>query len=48
MRNFMYTKRNGDNANLRIFSSQRQRIQPNFMNHTYQTNKRGFHIQISQ
>ena len=39
IRNFMYTKHNGDNAKLRIFSfiPQRQRIQPNFMNHTYQT-----------
>ena len=37
----MYTKHNGDNAKLRIFSfiPQRQRIQPNFMNHTYQTTK---------
>ena len=41
MRNLMYTKHNGDNAKLRIFSfiPQRQRIQPNFMNHTYQTTK---------
>ena len=39
IRNFMHTKHNGDNAELRIFSfiPQRQRIQPNFMNHTYQT-----------
>ena len=37
----MYTKHNGDNAKLRIFSfiPQRQRIQPRFMNHTYQTTK---------
>ena len=37
--NFMYTKYNGDNPKLRIFSfiPQRRRIQPNFMNHTYQT-----------
>ena len=35
----MYTKHNRDNAKLRIFSfiPQWQRIQPNFMNHTYQT-----------
>ena len=41
IRNFMYTKHNRDNAKLRIFSfkTQRQRIQPNFMNHTYQTTK---------
>ena len=34
IRNFMYTKLNGDNAQLRIFSfiPQRQRMQPNFMN----------------
>ena len=39
IRNFMYTEHNRDNAKLRIFSfiPQRQRIQPNFMNHTYQT-----------
>ena len=37
----MYTKHNGNNAKLRIFSfiPQRQRIQPRFMNHTYQTTK---------
>ena len=41
IRNFIYTKHNGDNAKLRIFSfiPQRQRIQPNLMNHTYQTTK---------
>ena len=41
IRNFMYTKHNGDNAKLRIFSfiPQRQRIQPSFMNLTYQTTK---------
>ena len=41
LKKFMYTKHNGDNAKLRIFSfiPQRQRIQPNFMNHTYQTTK---------
>ena len=41
IRNFMYTKHNGGNAKLRIFSfiPQRQRTQPNFMNHTYQTTK---------
>ena len=41
IRKFMYTKYNGDNAKLRIFSfiPQRQRIQPNFVNHTYQTTK---------
>ena len=41
IRNFMYAKHKGDNAKLRIFSfiPQRQRIQPNFMNHTYQTTK---------
>ena len=34
VRNFMYTKQNGDNAQIRIFSfiPQRQRIQPNFIN----------------
>ena len=39
IRNFMYTKYNGDNPKLRIFSfiPQRRRIQPNFMSHTYQT-----------
>ena len=37
--NFMYTKHNGDNPKLRIFSfiSEQRRIQPNFMKHTYQT-----------
>ena len=41
IRNFMYTKQNGDKVKLRIFSfiPQRQRIQPNFANHTYQTTK---------
>ena len=41
IRNFMYTKHNEDNAKLRIFSfiPQLQRIQPNFMNYTYQTTK---------
>ena len=41
IKNFIYTKHNEDNAKLRIFFSmpQRQRIQPNFMNHTYQTTK---------
>ena len=40
-RNFMHTKHNGDNAKLRIFSliPQRQCIQPNFMNYTFQTTK---------
>ena len=39
IRNFMYTKHNGDNAKLRIFSfiPQRQRIQPNFMNDSIKT-----------
>ena len=39
IRNFMYTKYNGDNPKLNIFLfiPQRRRIQPNFMNHTYQT-----------
>ena len=39
IRNFMYTKHNRDNPKLRIFSfiPQRRRLQPNFMNHTYQT-----------
>ena len=38
IRNFMYTKLNGDNAKLKIFSfiAQQQRMQPNFMNHTCQ------------
>ena len=41
IRNFMYTKRNGENAILRLFFfiPQWQRIQPNFMYHTYQTAK---------
>ena len=41
IRYFMYTKHNGDNAKLRIFSfiAERQRIQPNFMNRTYQITK---------
>ena len=41
IRTFMYTKYNKDNAKLRIFSfiPQRQRIQPNFMNYTYQPTK---------
>ena len=41
IRNFMYAKHNGNNAKLRIFSfiPPQQRIQPNFMNHTYQTTK---------
>ena len=41
IRNFMYTKHNGNNTKLRIFSfvTQRQRMQPNFMNHTYQATK---------
>ena len=40
-RNFMYTKHNGDNAKLRVFSfiPRQQRLQPNFMNRTYQTSK---------
>ena len=39
IRNFKYTKHNGGNPKSRIFSfiPQRRRIQPNFMNHTYQT-----------
>ena len=39
IRNFMYTKHNGDNAKLRIFSfiPQRQRIQHNFMNGSIRT-----------
>ena len=38
---FMYTKHNEDKVKLIIFSfiAQRQRIQPNFINHTYQTTK---------
>ena len=38
IRNVMYTKDNGDNLKLRIFSfiPQQRRIQPNFINHTYQ------------
>ena len=41
IRNFMYTNHNENNAKLRTFSStpQRQCIQPNFMNRTYQTTK---------
>ena len=34
IRNFMHTKHNRDNPKLRIFIPQRQRIQPNFINHT--------------
>ena len=34
IRNFMYTKHNGDNPKLRILIPQRQRIKPNFINHT--------------
>ena len=34
IRNFMYTKHNGDNPKLRIFIPQRQRMPPNFINHT--------------
>ena len=39
IRNVMYTKDNRDNLKLRIFSfiPQQRRIQPNFINHTYQT-----------
>ena len=40
IRNFMYSKHNGDNAKLRIFSfipQQQQRIQPNFMNDSIRT-----------
>ena len=34
IRNFMYTKHNGDNPKLRVLIPQRQRIKPNFINHT--------------
>ena len=39
IRNFMYSKHNGDNAKLRIFSYilQQQRIQPNFMDDSIRT-----------
>ena len=39
IRNFIYSKYNGDNAKLRIFSfiPQQQRIQPNFMNDSIRT-----------
>ena len=39
IRNFMYTKHNGDNAELRILSFilQRRRIQPNCMNDSIRT-----------
>ena len=39
IRNFMYTKHNGDSAKLRIYSfiPQRQRIQPNFINNSIRT-----------
>ena len=39
IRNFMYSKHNGDNAKLKIFSfiRQQQRIQPNFMNDSIRT-----------
>ena len=36
IRNFMYIKHNEDNSKLRIFIPQRWRIQPNFINHTWQ------------
>ena len=39
IRNFMYSKHNGDNAKLRIFSyiPQQQRIQPSFMDDRIRT-----------
>ena len=39
IRNFMYSKHNGDNAKVKIFSfiRQQQRIQPNFMNDSIRT-----------
>ena len=39
IRNFMYTKHNGDNPKLKIFSfiPQQRYIRLNFVNHTYQT-----------
>ena len=39
IRDSMYSKHNGDNAKLRIFSfiPQQQRIQPNFMNDSIRT-----------
>ena len=39
IRNFMYTKHNGDNAKLRILSfiPQRQQVQLNFMNDSIRT-----------
>ena len=39
IRNFMYSKHNGDNAKLRIFSfiPQQPRIQPKFMNDSIRT-----------
>ena len=39
IRNFKYTKQKGDNPKSRIFSfiPHRRRIQPSFMNQTYQT-----------
>ena len=42
IKTLMYNKHNEDNAKLRTFSSipQWQRIEPNFMNHTYQTTKK--------
>ena len=42
IRNFMHTKHNEDNRKLRIFSflPEPRRIQPDFMNHTYQTTNR--------
>ena len=33
IRNFMYTKHNGENPKSRTFIPQRQRMQPNFINH---------------
>ena len=54
IRNFMYSKHNGDNAKLRIISfiRQQQRIQPNFMNDSIrtfiQTNQLKTHAQPEQ
>ena len=50
VRNFMHTNHNGDNPKLRIFSflPEQRRIQPNFMNHTYQTTNQRNTAQTTQ
>ena len=50
IRNFKYTKHNGDSPKSRIFSfiPQRRPVQPNFMNHTYQTTNQTNRIQTTK